>query len=148
MGEAMTTVSGQDERRVEAVRRVVSDRVQAFLQTLPQAECQVENYFATGLYGRLVHVAKGTCFVGKIHLDEQLNLLLKGEMSLTTDGKAVRVKAPFILVGKPGKKRIGYAHEDSIWMTIRATELTDPERAFNELCVTEFSQYDSRKQLK
>jgi hypothetical protein len=95
----------------------------------PQLEIPVRHYFSDGVYAREITIPKGAIVTGKIHKYQQLNILSAGEMSVwIEDGLIKRVKAPFTTVSPPGTKRVAYAHEESVWTTILATEETDPEK--------------------
>lgn len=93
----------------------------------PQVEMRVEHHFSKGLYARELHIPKGTLLVGKIHRFENLNIISQGEISVYTEEGIRRIKAPCTIVSPPGTKRVGYAHEDTVWTTIHATEETDIE---------------------
>lgn len=72
--------------------------------------------FCKGLYARELRIPRGCRIVGKTHAEESFFLLIQGEMTIWSETSVVRVKAPFISISKPGDKRVGYAHEDSITM--------------------------------
>lgn len=88
--------------------------------TLPQVEMQVFHHFAPGLYARELHIPKGTVLTGAVHKTEHLNIVSKGSISVMTDDGMKRVEAPFTMTSKPGTKRIGFTHEDTVWTTIHA----------------------------
>lgn len=90
-----------------------------------QVEFEVINHFSNGVYARELHIPKGTVLVGKIHKHENLNIISKGDISVLTEEGVKRVTAPATVVSPPGTKRVGYAHEDTVWTTIHATEETD-----------------------
>lgn len=97
------------------------------LKKEPQVELLLVHHFSPGVYARELHIPAGVRLTGKIHKFAQLNILSKGELSVLTEHGMVRVKAPFTVVSPPGTQRIAYAHEDSVWTTILATEETNPE---------------------
>jgi len=51
----------------------------------PQLELKVVHYFSPGVYARELHIPAGTMLTGKIHKYEQLNILIKGDMSVLTE---------------------------------------------------------------
>lgn len=105
--------------------RAKVNQVEAFMLTLPQVTLKVVHHFSDGLYARELHIPKGTILTGKIHKTRNLNIMLQGDLSVLTPEGVKRVQAPFTIVSPPGTKRIAYAHEDTIWTTIHATEETD-----------------------
>ncbi len=81
--------------------------------------CPLKHTFSENLYVREIFIPKGTLLVGKIHRHSHPNILMTGEVSVVTEtGGTERLKAPMSMVSKPGTKRIVYAHEDTIWVTI------------------------------
>lgn len=78
------------------------------------------HYFSNGLYCREITIPAGTLLTGKIHLTEHVNIVSKGDISVMTENGIERVKAPATLISKPGTKRVGYAHEETVWTTIHA----------------------------
>lgn len=92
----------------------------------------VKHHFSPGVYARELFIPKGTLLTGKIHKFAQLNIMSQGDMSVLTEDGVKRVQAPFTIVSPPGTKRIAYAHEDTVWTTILATEETDPDEIERE----------------
>lgn len=88
-------------------------------------ELDVIHHHSDGVYARELHIPKDTVLVGKIHKYQNLNMLIKGELSVSIGDEIERIKAPYIVSSKPGTKRIAYAHEDSIWVTVHGTNEMD-----------------------
>jgi len=92
-----------------------------------QAYCPVIHSFGPGLYVREVKIPKGAFAIGHSQKHEHMNVFLKGEVTiLKDDGTVETLKAPMMFVGSPGRK-IGYVHEDVIWLNIYATDLKNVE---------------------
>jgi quercetin dioxygenase-like cupin family protein len=122
MTEALVPTMREKVKRAEEVMRQYGDAV----------EIPVRHHFANagtkrGVYAREVTIPAGTMATGKIHKFEQISILSKGDISVSTEDGIVRVQAPFTIVSPAGTKRIVYAHTDCVWTTIHATELTDLE---------------------
>lgn len=103
------------------------------LATLPQADFSLINRFADGLYARQVTLPRGVLLTSKVHLKQHFAFILTGDVSVWTDQDYQRVKAPQVIVTEPGTKRVLYAHEDTVWITVHATSATDVESAESEL---------------
>ena len=51
-------------------------------------------------------------------------------------------KAPFTFVSKPGVKRMGLAHTDTVFTTIHATDKTDVSELEADLVVSTYEEYE------
>lgn len=97
-----------------------------YLATLPQVEIPVKHTFGYGTYAREIMIPKGITCTGKIHLFDDINIVPYGRMEVLTDeGQFVEVVGPCTFVAKAGVKKMGRAIEDTLWITIHATEETD-----------------------
>ena len=83
-------------------------------------EALTSHHFCAGLYVRELFVPADSCIVGKTHATQNFFLLVKGEMTVTTDQGPVRIRAPYMAITQPGTKRAGYAHEDCVCLNIHA----------------------------
>lgn len=91
----------------------------------PQAPCDVVHSFAPGLYIREVRIPAGTLAIGHFQKCEHLNVMIAGRVTMIEpDGTRVERRAPLTFIGKPGRK-VGYIHEDMVWLNIYATHETD-----------------------
>ena len=97
-------------RALEAVMRQMDGQLSADELT--------SHTFCEGLYMRTLFVPADTTVVGKQHAQQNIFMLVSGEMTIYTDSGPVRVKAPFMAITQPGDKRAGYAHVDSICVNI------------------------------
>lgn len=104
------------------------NRLEKQMLAMPQVECPVVHRFGPGVYIREVTIPAGTIAVGHHQNFEQMNIFLKGRVSiLNSDGKVVELQAPMIYVGPPGRK-MGYVHEDMVWLNVYATDEKDVEK--------------------
>ncbi len=85
----------------------------------------VEHEFAPGLYIRKMTGIKGMIVVTKLHKTTHPFFILKGDLTILTEEGVQRIKAPCCGITKAGTKRIAYFHEDTIFITVHATEETD-----------------------
>lgn len=135
--------------------RAKVNAIEALMRNAPQAEIPVTHHFANagtkrGVYAREIFIPKGTVLTGKIHKYEQINIMSRGEMSVLTEEGVKRVRAPFTVVSPAGTKRIAYAHEDTVWTTIHATDETDLEKieaAFIAKSDAEFLEFCEAQRL-
>jgi hypothetical protein len=106
------------------------DRLErAIVQHLAPVEIEPVHYFADGTYAREITIPAGSLLTGKIHKTQHLNIISAGSITVWSPGEKTRhIVAPFAFVAEPGTRRVGFAHEDTVWTTIHATEETDLER--------------------
>lgn len=95
-------------------------RLEAAMLEHPQIDIETRHYFADGLYAREITIPAGAIVTGKVHAAEHLNILSEGEITVWTEDGMKRLRAPCCLVSRPGTKRVGYAHERTVWTTIHA----------------------------
>lgn len=97
------------------------------LKKYEQVDLDVHHHFGGGVYARELLIPKDTVLTGKMHTHEHLNIMLSGDITVSTDTGTKRINKPCVIVSKPGTKRAGYTHEDTVWITIHATEETNLE---------------------
>jgi hypothetical protein len=107
-----------------------------------QITIEARHYFAHGLYAREITIPKGCVLTGKIHLFEHINIISKGEISVMTDEGIKRIQAPATIISKPGIKRVGWAHEETVWTTVHACEAKDADEAEKLLVVDTFEEFE------
>lgn len=126
---ALFNVNGALAQELSMRERVL--RLEDELRKYPQLEWQLTHHFSPGIYARELFIPKGAFLVGKIHLHAHLNFLVKGDISVLTEHGVKRLTAPCSICSQPGIKRAGYAHEDTIWITVHANP--DNERDLEKL---------------
>jgi hypothetical protein len=104
------------------------------------ALCPLKHSFADGMYIREIFLPEGMLFVTKIHKKLHPYFMLKGDCSVLTENGVVRIKAPFSGLTPAGTKRVIYAHEDTIWITVHATLETDIDKIENEVIAKSFKE--------
>ena len=113
----------------------------------------LKHTFADGLYIREIFMPKGQIISTGIHKKEHPYFVLKGDISFLTDKGVERIKAPYNGITKPGTNRLIYMHEDSIWITVHATDKSTVEDVLNDVVAKDFNDPDisienMKKQLK
>jgi len=88
----------------------------------------LKHTFADGLYIRQYTGIKDTIAISKLHKTNHPYFVMTGDASVMTEHGTVRIKAPYWGITKAGTKRILYFHEETIFITVHATEETDLEK--------------------
>lgn len=94
-----------------------------------------EHAFAEGLYGRLLRIKAGSILTGKMHRKGCLNVLVSGRITVWTVGQRHDLVGPAMFPSDAGIKRVGVTHTDTIWITVHATDTTDPVEVERELTI-------------
>jgi hypothetical protein len=123
----------QTSHEIQLPTREEIYELEARLLELPQADFQLINRFADGLYARQVTMQAGVLLTSRIHLKEHFAFVMTGDVSVWTDQDYQRIKAPCVLTTQPGTKRILLAHEDTVWITVHATNAKTQADAETEL---------------
>ena len=128
----------KEERETMLAARAKIDQLIEFLEEDPnhikgddEDVFPLTHTFGGGIYCREIFLPKGHLVVGKIHKTEHPNFLMQGEVLVTSDRdeKGIHLKAPMYFVSKAGIRKVVYAVEDSIWVTVHATDKTNPKEA-------------------
>lgn len=84
-------------------------------------EQHLNHYYGDRVYARELHVKRGELVIGEIHKYKHISIMLSGKMIMWTSihGVAV-VKAPLVTVTQAGCKRVGFALEDTVFITAHA----------------------------
>jgi len=105
----------------------------------------LKHTFADGVYVREILLPKGSLLVGKIHKHSHPNFLMSGDVSVLTEEGSKRLKAPMSMISPAGTKRVVYAHEDTVWVTIHITNKTDLKDIEEEIIAKDYDELDANK---
>lgn len=85
---------------------------------LPQIEIPVKHHIHGGMYGREITIPKGALITGQIYKFDHFDVMISGDITVSTEtGERKRFTGYNCFKGESGKKRAGYAHEDTTWIT-------------------------------
>ena len=108
----------------------------------------LKHAFVDGAYVRQIIMPKGTLITSQIHKYKHPYFIMKGECTVFTEEGQIRIKAPFWDITKPGTKRLLYIHEDTIWVTVHATDKKDLKEIQKEIISETFSEMDEFEKEK
>ncbi len=100
----------------------------------------LKHKFAEGMYVRELFIPKGMLIVGKIHKKSNPVFIMSGDISIFSEEGSKRFMGPQYLISQPGAKRVGYAHEDTVWVEVFATHETDLVKLEEELIAKSFDE--------
>lgn len=125
----------------QLVARDQIERIEREMRAMPQLEIPVRHFFSPGVYAREVTIPPGTVLTGKIHKHAHLNIISKGDITVLTEDGLRRITAPFTMISVAGTKRVGFAHEETVWTTIHATEETDLAKIEAQFIAQDHDEY-------
>lgn len=107
---------------------LTAQAIELALLSKEQVPCPVFHRFGPGIYIREVHIPAGTVSIGHHQKTEHMNIMLAGRVTMVRDdGSIEELTAPAMYTAKPGRK-IGYIHEDMVWLNVYATQERDIEK--------------------
>lgn len=109
-------------------------------------EIQFTESLVAGLYTRIIFIPKGATVVGKIHRKPCVNIVASGDISIMTESGAMRVQAGYTVTSPAGIQKVGYAHEDTIFINVFRTEETDIARIEADLIAESFEALEHSKE--
>jgi len=111
------------------------DRVQTLedcILQVPQIDLKTAHELSGGVYARTIYIPAGTVLTGASHKKDHINIV-QGDITVSTDDGMKRMTGQHVIPTKAGMKRVGFAHADTIWTTLCATNLTGIEEIEAEL---------------
>ena len=136
--QAISFILGDDVDKLNVYQRI--EKIESVLKQYDQVEIPVTHLFSGDVYIRQIMIPKGTLLTSRYHKFDQVDIMLTGEMSIVSNDGIVKIKAPFVGYSKPGMKRIGYAHEDVLWMDVHPTKETDIAKIEAELFTDDYRE--------
>lgn len=128
---------------IEGSREKIEALEAAIVALPPEQRLEFDNRhdFCPGIYARTIFMPKGMVLTSQIHLTQHFFVVVKGSCTVVgADGSRVFIEAPHMGVTMPGTKRALYIHEDCIWTTFHATDLTDVEEIGKKIMAQSFEE--------
>ena len=125
MGELL----GPVELEMLDLRRKVYE-VEERMRDVPDSfkrEIAVEHYSHGGVYARKIIIPKDTLLTGQIHKYDNMNFMLSGDLLVLIGNVWARAQGPGVILAPAGVKRLAYAIEETIWVTVLPTNEQDPQ---------------------
>lgn len=119
------------------------EQLEELMLDCQQVDIPVTSLFTNGMYAREITIPKGTLLTGRVHLFDYVDIMLSGDISIATAEGAKRFSGANVFQGVAGRKRAGYAHEDTRWVTVHKTDILDAQEFVNKLTVQTMKQYNN-----
>ena len=115
--------------------------IEAALKQMPQVEVPLRHCFGNKVYVREMTAPKGSILIGKMHKFKQVNIVIKGDISVLTEDGWKRLKSGDMFESPAGVKRALVTHEETVWTTICGTEETDVDKVEDELTIGSYQEF-------
>ena len=122
------------------------EQMESAMLQCEQVEIPVKSFSLNGMYAREILIPKGTLLTGRVHLFDYVDIMLSGDITVATAEGAKRFTGDNVFQGVAGRKRAGYAHEDTRWITVHNTEITDDDDFYHVLTTQTVSDYEAIKE--
>ena len=109
------------------------EKVEELLKTLPPAATYTNHYFSDGVYTRESFIPANTMLTGWRHKTSTISIMMFGVISIVLIdefGKASDItmfNGDHIFVTKPHTKKVGFAHEDTLFVNSFSLAGLDPK---------------------
>lgn len=114
------------------------------MKEYPQLDIPIDHHFHAGMYARELTIKAGTLLTGRIHKFDHFDIMLSGDITVSTDdGQVKRLTGLNIMQGKAGKKRAGYAHTDTHWITFHSTDERHEDEMLDYLTCETFEELEN-----
>ena len=126
-------LSGKTVERIEAMESIMQEQ--------PQVEISVGEQFINGMYARDIVIPKGTLLTGRVYKEGYLDIMVSGDITVATPQGTKRMIGTNIMEAPPGRKRAGYAFEDTRWITVHRTDQYEPGDMVDMLTFFSMDEY-------
>lgn len=140
-----SAVSHREPVSLPAVRERITELEKAIQSVPVDQQVSFENIhnFCPGVYARSIYMRAGTVLTSKIHKTQHFFVVSKGACTVVNShGERELITAPYLGTTMPGTKRALLIHEDTIWTTFHATELTDVAEIERTILAESFEAFD------
>jgi hypothetical protein len=117
------------------------EEMEAIMMEHDQVNIPVEHLFVNGMYARTIVIPADTILTGRVHKFGYVDIMLQGDITVATPEGVKRFTGYNVFEGVAGRKRAGYAHKDTYWVTVHRTDVTEPvgiEDHLTTMTVAEF----------
>ena len=117
-------------------------RLEEKLKAMPQADLPVRHLFSGDIYAREIFIPGGTMLTGRMYLIDHIDMMVYGDMTVSGDEGTKRVTGYNVFPSTAGKKRAGYAHSDTLWITFCKCEIPTEEYYLTSISIEDSFTYE------
>lgn len=112
------------------------------IRELEPVNMEANSLFSGNIYAREIHIPAGTVMTGRVYLVDHIDVMVCGDMTVTSDEGTKRITGFNVFPSKAGKKRAGFAHENTRWITFCACEEATEDYYFSHLTTENLADYE------
>ena len=90
-------------------------------------------------YIREIFMPADQLITTKIHKKLHPFFVMSGRLTIISEDGIKEIKAPYHGITKPGTKRIIYTHEDTVFITVHATDKTTVDEVIKDVSTDDFN---------
>jgi hypothetical protein len=145
----MTLPTAQNATTLKQLAEVMMSQPDALVGDSPEylEHFDLSHQFGKGLCVRTLVMPKGMLMLTKIHRFRHPYFIMSGKVSVYVNGEVTHIEAPFQGMTEPATQRVIYAHEETTWITVHATEETDIEKIEEEIIAPNFDEFLLEEEL-
>lgn len=108
------------------------------------------HHHCDGTYVREFRLPADHAVTGQVHRYPCINIIAKGRVRVTQHDGTKDYEAGDLYISEAGEKKALYAYEDTVFMTIHATEETDPDKIWEHFTVPheQALEYQAKLQIE
>lgn len=125
-----------------SVRQKIEE-LEAHWKTLPQVDIPVVESYSGGIYAREIIIPADTLLTGRVYKHDHFDVMVYGDVTVTSDEGLKRLQGYNAFPSCSGKKRAGYTHEETRWITFCACEERPTGDYLEYLTVETFAQLEA-----
>ena len=99
----------------------------------------IKSTFTDGQYVREIFMPADQLITTKIHKKLHPFFVMSGKLAIISEDGIQEIKAPYHGITKPGTKRIIYTHEDTVFITVHATDKTTVDEVIKDVSTDDFN---------
>lgn len=134
---------------LELIKQSLQGRVNSAVEALEEAMLQHEQVdipaietLKNGMYTREITILAGTLLTGRVWLEDYVDIMVSGHIVVATPEGTKELKGFNILDGSAGRKRAGYAIEDTVWITVHRTEALAVDNLLEAMSTFSMHEYE------
>ena len=102
----------------------------------------MEHEIINGMVRRTLFIPKGMFVTGRIHKEPYIDMVIWGDVEVQVQTGTERYDQFTILEGIPGRKRVLYAHADTLWTTVDRTTAKSLDEVEDNITFGKFCEYN------